>query len=721
MSGKVFKLSSGGADAVARDFTKVGAAGEKMGQTVTKGAAGIPPALRAVDNAAAQARSSFDGLAGRAGGLGQVLGALGPGGLAAAAGIGGLLAIGGAASSAAHEMLVLDGAAKQAGVSVEFLQEMQYAVRQAGREITVIEPALKTFAVRLGEIRDGIGQGSLQILQRIGISAEDVAGFKNAEDGLLKIAEAASKVDERTRFDVYDKLGIVDLVPALKDGALGFRKIADEARAAGVVISTEVVAGASQTARELDAAQKAIDVQFKQALLEAAPLLSDLAKIAADLARFMVSSADSFKDIDSQSTRTIRDRIAAIDAEQARLVRVHGEGVRTGGDVNSVNGNLPSGALSDAMAPPGSSYARNRYAVLQAERTRRQRELGRRLLDSEEAGLRASRGAGGGAGGGTVTAGGGGRAASVDPEVSRLTSIIEKMREEAVWADRLNRISRTTTGLTREESEARLRLEDTLEQITRARALGIIKTDEEAESLKRSAEARVRETEAARQSLEMKEAMARQKEKDSAQEDADKAAFANLPSTLHDEVKSAFLDARQIDWDTIKAGWARSFRQVLWDTFMGDTLKDFEQTFATVLSSVIRGGVGKAGKGSGISGGGGWVSTAVNVITSIFGKRAGGGPVYAGGSYLVGEEGPELVSFGASGYVHTASKTRGMMGGGGMVFAPTINAPGASIDAVESIKAEQRRMYAEFQQWAAGEQGRARAAVRDGDARRLRR
>jgi hypothetical protein len=45
------------------------------------------------------------------------------------------------------------------------------------------------------------------------------------------------------------------------------------------------------------------------------------------------------------------------------------------------------------------------------------------------------------------------------------------------------------------------------------------------------------------------------------------------------------------------------------------------------------------------------------------GGRASGGPVTPGRTYLVGEEGPELVTFGGNGYVHNASASRRMMAG----------------------------------------------------------
>lgn len=49
---------------------------------------------------------------------------------------------------------------------------------------------------------------------------------------------------------------------------------------------------------------------------------------------------------------------------------------------------------------------------------------------------------------------------------------------------------------------------------------------------------------------------------------------------------------------------------------------------------------------------------------SASGFRARGGPVKPGGAYVVGEEGPELITPTQSGYVHTASETASMLRGG---------------------------------------------------------
>lgn len=715
MTGKVFRLASQGADVVARDFTKVGAAGEKMGQTVTKGAAGIPPALRAVDAAASQAKTSFEGLAGRAGGLSQVLGALGPAGLAAAAGIGGLLAIGGAASTAAREMLMLEGAAKQAGVSVEFLQEMQFAVRQAGREVTVIEPALKTFAVRLGEIRDGIGQGSLDILKGIGISAEDVAGFKNAEDGLLRIAEAASRVDERTRFNVYDKLGIVDLIPALQGGREGFEKIAAAARAAGVVISNEVVAGAADTARQLEGAQKAIDIQFKQALLNAAPALTELARLAADLATHASRAADFFAKIEFRTTGRLRDQLDEMRKERADLSRRFGAAVESGG-VEAFGGNVVSGALAGAGFR---NPARDRARFLDAEIARIDAELRGRQRDLLFDRLTPSRP--GASPGATPSAGATARGApQIDREAEALRMFVERLQAEALWRDRVAALSARGLGLTDQEIDARLKLEDTIAQINRAREKGVIATDAEAQAMIAAAQARLDEADAARKQTEEMELQERERLRNQARLDAELAKVAALPADVVRTLEDAFV-TRSFDWESVKRSWLTSFRQTLFDVFLGDTLRDFERRFAQALKKILIDSFQSSGQNGGGGAGGGWGNFLGGLFGSFFGARAGGGPVYAGGSYLVGEDGPELVSFGASGFVHSAAATRGAMGGFAPVFAPTIYAPGATVEAVESVRAELRQTQAQFQSWAAGEAARARGAVRDGADRRLRR
>lgn len=59
--------------------------------------------------------------------------------------------------------------------------------------------------------------------------------------------------------------------------------------------------------------------------------------------------------------------------------------------------------------------------------------------------------------------------------------------------------------------------------------------------------------------------------------------------------------------------------------------------------------------------------------------RASGGPVGAGKTYMVGEDGPELVTFGADGYVHNATDTQAMLAGATGGSASPWTGGGASV------------------------------------------
>lgn len=62
----------------------------------------------------------------------------------------------------------------------------------------------------------------------------------------------------------------------------------------------------------------------------------------------------------------------------------------------------------------------------------------------------------------------------------------------------------------------------------------------------------------------------------------------------------------------------------------------------------------------------------------ISGRRSGGGPVSQGKAYMVGEDGPEIVTFPENGFVHTAQRTARMMMERAPSDGPAFAAPAAS-------------------------------------------
>lgn len=70
------------------------------------------------------------------------------------------------------------------------------------------------------------------------------------------------------------------------------------------------------------------------------------------------------------------------------------------------------------------------------------------------------------------------------------------------------------------------------------------------------------------------------------------------------------------------------------------------------------------------------------VPLAIDGANAAGGSIVGGKTYLVGEEGPELITPGGSGWVHTARETAGMLGGKQQLAGLTLHLGGVSISGV---------------------------------------
>ncbi len=119
---------------------------------------------------------------------------------------------------------------------------------------------------------------------------------------------------------------------------------------------------------------------------------------------------------------------------------------------------------------------------------------------------------------------------------------------------------------------------------------------------------------------------------------------------------------------------------------MASLLEGIKAGAAAVLDYVK--GIGSRIKSS-ITGAasGAWsgIKNAVGVGSpAVAGTRAAGGPVRAGGSYLVGERGPELVTFGQSGMVHDALKTARIMRNA--AFASAIALPAAAAPAMPSFQ-----------------------------------
>ena len=177
------------------------------------------------------------------------------------------------------------------------------------------------------------------------------------------------------------------------------------------------------------------------------------------------------------------------------------------------------------------------------------------------------------------------------------------------------------------------------------------------------------------------------------------AARANGMS-IPDETIGRAAAAAQAQLDSAEAGADRvsgaanqlgfSFSSAFEDAIiegekLSEVLKGLEQDIARIIiRSAITQPLGNAIAGAVTGAVGSYFGNPGGAPKNLDGARASGGPVFAGNTYLVGEQGPELVTFGAS-----ASVTpNGALGGPSITQQFNIDARGADAGLLPRLRAE---------------------------------
>lgn len=474
---QIAKFTADGTEA-RREFDRTGDAGERMGDRVKRGAEKMSPALRGVDAAAGVARQKVDGMANSAGSAGTVLRAMGPIGLAAAAGIGAAAVAFSSLQSAARDAVRvigdIDGAAKQLGVSTDFVQEFRYAVIATGGDISAADGALLSLSRNLGQLNTELGKRAKGALEELGFSAEEIANMENVEEALPRIIERIGDLDSAAaQMAVAQKLGLESVLETLQEGEAGFERLQEQATAAGYVLDRELITRAAELDDEWRLASQTLDLQLKASLVDLAPIFVDIAGAIADASRELREFLDNFKEVERRGRESVNTELRRNGAVAANLLDRFGvEGLQNG-DAENGRRMASSFAFVASNGNAASVIDQRRAADLYAYLAQRGDELRGRLAQIEQTGSQIP-GAGGGGGGG-----GGGRTAPTDPEIARLRAFVEQLEEEVATREQLAALASQYPSAARDELQARAALADTMEQLEEARAQGVISSDEE--------------------------------------------------------------------------------------------------------------------------------------------------------------------------------------------------------------------------------------------------
>lgn len=325
--GIVLRLSTEGAETVRRALRELGKDGEAALARMERASKTVPPHLRAIDTAAKGVRAEAEGMAGRLGIAGRALAALGPGGLAAGAGIAAAgLAIGkavGIARDAVRDFDELNKRIEDLGIAGDLFQGVQFGANLAGISDDKFYNSLRRFTTGTEEAARGTGgmvtalkaldpellralQSTGDVSERLRLAADAFAREENA----AKRATLAKALfgDEGVR-----------LAQVLSGGRAALDGFVREAERAGVVVRRDMLESASETARRLDVTAKVIDLNLKQAFVDLAPVLTAASDLFARLAVSAANFVDSLRDIGRQTRMEVL--VGELDAVHAAMNR----------------------------------------------------------------------------------------------------------------------------------------------------------------------------------------------------------------------------------------------------------------------------------------------------------------------------------------------------------------------------------------------------------------
>lgn len=231
----------------------------------------------------------------------------------------------GTAKAAMSEFSKTGDVAARLGVDVERLQELRFAAEQGGMAVDNFDVAFRRFIRRSSEAAQGTGAAK-DAFKELGISLKDSEGNLKASDKLLgEVADRMMKVKDpadklRLAFKMFDTDGAA-MVNVLANGSKGLDEFSAKARDLGIVVDRHVIARSQELSAEFETATRILDLQFKQALVNLAPIMVGIAERAARLAGDIRSVVDSMRDLENQGSQSLDGRMRSLGAERMAVER----------------------------------------------------------------------------------------------------------------------------------------------------------------------------------------------------------------------------------------------------------------------------------------------------------------------------------------------------------------------------------------------------------------
>jgi hypothetical protein len=343
------RLAVAGSEEVKAALASLGPAGANAMRQIEAAQKGPTAGMQALNAVGKDLSSGLTNLAGNAGTVGSAFSAMGPAGLAAGAAIGAMAAAAGflvaQTKSAMDFGEALQTAATKAGIGVEALQQWRYAGQQAGLTTDQVDSSLAKLVQHIGDAELG-NTRSLKFFDALfGPNAQDVLkSFGDVDQAVdAVIDKLAGMGNAAEQADMAKKMGIGDLIPLLDEGAAKVEALKQEAVNLGVVMDTNTVKALADAEKGFKSASEVIDIQFKSALVDIAPLLVNAINLIAEAARALNDFLNNFKAVQDRSTQALVDDLHAKGPQlQAALAKQRTGDITAQPDVDRLDSEIKS-------------------------------------------------------------------------------------------------------------------------------------------------------------------------------------------------------------------------------------------------------------------------------------------------------------------------------------------------------------------------------------------
>lgn len=198
----------------------------------------------------------------------------------------------------------LDGIAKRArtsGLTAGFYQTISVAANEASIAQGVLDSSLTAFVKRMGELQGGTGPLVSTLAKVDGELLKMLQTATSQEEALRIVAQRMREYESPAQraavaSALFSRAG-VDMTRVLAQGAEVFDVTRDKAERLGLIIETELLDKAERIQNDYGLATEAIDIQFKSALVELAPVLTAAAGGVGEIAKEVRSVAAAASEV----------------------------------------------------------------------------------------------------------------------------------------------------------------------------------------------------------------------------------------------------------------------------------------------------------------------------------------------------------------------------------------------------------------------------------------